>query len=425
MSELFDRARSVIPGGVNSAVRAFGAVGGDPFFVARGSGAYLVDTEGRSYIDYVQSWGASIVGHAHPKIVEAVQAAAADGTSFGAPTEREVLLAERVADRVPSVEMLRLVSSGTEAGMTVVRLARGASGRDKIVKFAGCYHGHLDALLVAAGSGLATFGLPDSLGVTNGAVADTLVVGYNDIAGLDAVFATHGDAIAAVLVEPIAANMGLVPPAPGFLAALRRHCDVAGSYLIFDEVITGFRVGPAGAQGLFDVTPDLSMFGKVIGGGLPLAAIGGPAALMEQLAPTGGVYQAGTLSGNPIATAAGLAALDLTNDDLYSTLIETATALSSGLAEVFSAAGIPAQVVRAETLVGLFFSEDPVTNYHQAQAADHERFARFFRSMLAQGVSLAPSGYETMFPSLAHGAAEIERTLDAATQAAATLTASG
>lgn len=425
MSELFDRARSVIPGGVNSAVRAFGAVGGDPFFVARGSGAYLVDTEGRSYIDYVQSWGASIVGHAHPKIVEAVQAAAADGTSFGAPTEREVLLAERVADRVPSVEMLRLVSSGTEAGMTVVRLARGASGRDKIVKFAGCYHGHLDALLVAAGSGLATFGLPDSLGVTNGAVADTLVVGYNDIAGLDAVFATHGDAIAAVLVEPIAANMGLVPPAPGFLAALRRHCDAAGSYLIFDEVITGFRVGPAGAQGLFDVTPDLSMFGKVIGGGLPLAAIGGPAALMEQLAPTGGVYQAGTLSGNPIATAAGLAALDLTNDDLYSTLIETATALSSGLAEVFSAAGIPAQVVRAETLVGLFFSEDPVTNYHQAQAADHERFARFFRSMLAQGVSLAPSGYETMFPSLAHGAAEIERTLDAATQAAATLTASG
>ena len=425
MSELFDRARSVIPGGVNSAVRAFGAVGGDPFFVARGSGAYLVDTEGRSYIDYVQSWGASIVGHAHPKIVEAVQAAAADGTSFGAPTEREVLLAERVADRVPSVEMLRLVSSGTEAGMTVVRLARGASGRDKIVKFAGCYHGHLDALLVAAGSGLATFGLPDSLGVTNGAVADTLVVGYNDIAGLDAVFATHGDAIAAVLVEPIAANMGLVPPAPGFLAALRRHCDAAGSYLIFDEVITGFRVGPAGAQGLFDVTPDLSMFGKVIGGGLPLAAIGGPAALMEQLAPTGGVYQAGTLSGNPIATAAGLAALDLTNDDLYSTLIETATALSSGLAEVFSAAGIPAQVVRAETLVGLFFSEDPVTNYHQAQAADHEQFARFFRSMLAQGVSLAPSGYETMFPSLAHGAAEIERTLDAATQAAATLTASG
>lgn len=424
MSELFDRARAVIPGGVNSAVRAFGAVGGDPFFVARGAGAYLVDTEGRSYVDYVQSWGASIVGHAHPKIVEAVQAAAADGTSFGAPTEREVLLAERVADRVPSVEMLRLVSSGTEAGMTVVRLARGASGRDKIVKFAGCYHGHLDALLVAAGSGLATFGLPDSLGVTNGAVADTLVVPYNDIDAVDAVFVNHGDAIAAVLVEPIAANMGLVPPAPGFLAALRRHCDAAGSYLIFDEVITGFRVGPAGAQGLFDITPDLSMFGKVIGGGLPLAAIGGPAALMEQLAPTGGVYQAGTLSGNPIATAAGLAALDLTNDDLYSTLIETATALSSGLAEVFSAAGIPAQVVRAETLVGLFFSEDPVTNYHQAQAADHERFARFFRSMLAQGVSLAPSGYETMFPSLAHGAAEIERTLDAATRAAATLSAS-
>ncbi|HZJ27418.1 MAG TPA: glutamate-1-semialdehyde 2,1-aminomutase [Acidimicrobiia bacterium] len=422
MSELFERAKAVIPGGVNSAVRSFGAVGGDPFFVARGEGAYLVDTEGRRYIDYVQSWGASIVGHAHPKIVEAVQAAAADGTSFGAPTEREVLLAEAVAARVPSVEMLRLVSSGTEAAMTAVRLARGASGRDKILKFAGCYHGHLDALLVAAGSGVATLGLPGSLGVTDGAIADTLVVGYNDIDALAAVFAEHGDAIAAVLVEPIAANMGLVPPAPGFLAALRSHCDASGAYLVFDEVITGFRVGPSGAQGLFDIRPDLSIFGKVLGGGLPLAAVGGPAELMDQLAPFGGVYQAGTLSGNPIATAAGLAALELLDDDLYATLTETATALTEGLRDAISSAGLAVQVSRAETLGGMFFADRPVTDYAGARAADHERFGEFFRAMLAQGIFLAPSGYETMFPSLAHGATEIERTLEAAAAAAATLT---
>lgn len=422
MSERFDRARAVIPGGVNSAVRGFGAVGGEPFFVARGEGAYLVDTDGRRYIDYVQSWGASILGHAHPKIVEAVTAAAADGTSFGVPTEREVLLAETVVARVPSVEMLRLVSSGTEAAMTAVRLARGATGRDRIIKFAGCYHGHLDALLVEAGSGVATFGLAGSFGVTDGAITDTLVVPYNDLDALDAVFAEHGDTIAAALVEPIAANMGLVPPVPGFLDALARHCHAAGSLLVFDEIITGFRVGPAGAQEFFGIRPDLTLFGKVIGGGLPLAAIGGSVALMEQLAPTGGVYQAGTLSGNPIATAAGLAALALADDDLYATLRTTAAALTDGLADVFSRAELGVQVVRAETLGGLFFAEAPVTNFADARAADHDRFARFFRSMLAHGVFLAPSGYETMFPSLAHGADDIERTLEAAASAAATLT---
>ncbi|HZP30367.1 MAG TPA: glutamate-1-semialdehyde 2,1-aminomutase, partial [Acidimicrobiia bacterium] len=301
---LFERARAVVPGGVNSPVRAFGAVGGDPFFVARGEGAYLVDTDGRRFLDYVQSWGASILGHAHPKVVEAVRRAAAEGTSYGAPTLREVELAEAICARVPSVEKVRLVSSGTEAAMTAVRLARGATGRPKLVKFAGCYHGHLDALLVAAGSGVATLGLPGSAGVTEGAVADTIVVPYNDEAALDAAFATAGDQVAAVLVEPVAANMGLVPPAPGFLQGLRRRCTAAGALLVFDEVITGFRLGLAGAQGHFGITPDLSIFGKVVGGGLPLAAVGGPAAVMDELAPLGPVYQAGTLSGNPLATAA-------------------------------------------------------------------------------------------------------------------------
>ena len=293
--ELLARAQARIPGGVNSPVRSFARVGGDPFFVARGDGASLVDTDGNRYLDYVQSWGASILGHAHPAVVEAVQRAAAAGTSYGAPTPGEVELAEAVAARVPSVEKLRLVSSGTEAAMTAVRLARGTTGRAKLVKFAGCYHGHLDALLVAAGSGVATLGLPGSAGVTAGTVADTLVVPFNDEAALDAVFAEHGADLAAVLVEPVAANMGLVPPAPGFLAGLRRRCDASGALLVFDEVITGFRVGPAGAQTLVGVRPDLTLFGKVLGGGLPLAGLGGPAELLDELAPLGPVYQAGTL----------------------------------------------------------------------------------------------------------------------------------
>jgi glutamate-1-semialdehyde 2,1-aminomutase len=415
---LFDRALARIPGGVSSPVRAFGAVGGEPFFVARGEGAYLIDTDGRRYIDYVQSWGASILGHAHPKVVEAVQRAAADGTSYGAPTAGEVELAEAICARVPSVEKVRLVSSGTEAAMTAIRLARGATGRAKIVKFAGCYHGHLDALLVAAGSGVATFALPGSAGVTAGTVADTVVVPYNDAAAVDEVFAQFGDDVAAVLVEPVAANMGLVPADDGFLAALRRHCDEHGALLVFDEVITGFRVGPAGAQGVLGASPDLSLFGKVVGGGLPLAAVGGRADVMDELAPVGPVYQAGTLSGNPLATAAGLAVLSLLDDPAYARLEGFATRLADELTAVFDAAGVTAQVPRAHTLVGLFFADPPVRDYEGAHAANHKAYASFFRGLLDRGVYVAPSGYEVMFPSLAHRDAELDHTLAAATEAA-------
>ena len=416
---LFDRAQARIPGGVNSPVRAFGAVGGEPFFVARGEGAYLVDTDGRRYIDYVQSWGASILGHAHPKIVESVQRAAADGTSFGAPTAREVELAEAICARVPSVEKVRLVSSGTEAAMTAVRLARGATGRSKVVKFAGCYHGHLDALLVAAGSGVATFGLPGSAGVTDGTVADTVVVPYNDDAALDDVFARVGDDVAAVLVEPVAANMGLVAASDGFLDGLRRRCDEHGALLVFDEVITGFRVAPGGAQQLYGVNPDLSLFGKVVGGGLPLAAVGGRADLMDELAPVGHVYQAGTLSGNPLATAAGLAALALLDDAAYDRLEATTTRLADELSDAFASAGVTAQVPRARTLVGLFFADAPVRDYDDAKAADHKAYASFFHGMLDRGIYLAPSGYEAIFPSLAHGDVELDRTIDAARETVA------
>jgi glutamate-1-semialdehyde 2,1-aminomutase len=414
---LFDRALARIPGGVNSPVRAFGAVGGEPFFVAHGEGAYLVDTDGRRYVDYVQSWGASILGHAHPKVVEAVQRAAAEGTSYGAPTAREVELAETICARVPSVEKVRLVSSGTEAAMAAVRLARGATGRSKIVKFAGCYHGHLDSLLVAAGSGIATFGLPGSAGVTSGTVADTVVAPYNDDAVAD-VFARVGADVAAVLVEPVAANMGLVPADDGFLSGLRRHCDEHGALLVFDEVITGFRLGTSGAQGLYGVTPDLSLFGKVLGGGLPLAAVGGRADLMDELAPVGPVYQAGTLSGNPLATAAGLAALSLLDEVAYARLEATATRLADGLTDAFEGAGVAAQVPRARTLVGLFFTDDRVRNYDDTRAANHKAYASFFHGMLDRSVYLAPSGYEAIFPSLAHSDREVDQTIEAATETA-------
>ena len=412
---LWARARARIPGGVNSPVRSFASVGGDPFFVARGDGAYLVDTDGRRVLDYVQSWGASILGHANPAIVEAVQAAAAAGTSCGAPTLREVELAEAVAARVPSVEQLRLVSSGTEAAMTAVRLARGATGRAKVLKFAGGYHGHLDALLVAAGSGVATLGLPGSAGVTAGTVADTIVAPYNDDDALDAVFAAHGPDLAAVLVEPVAANMGLVPPRPGFLGGLRRRCDAAGALLVFDEVITGFRVGPAGAQGRVEVTPDLTLFGKVLGGGLPLAALGGSAALLGELAPLGPVYQAGTLSGNPLAMAAGLATLRcLKGFSPYAELERRGRKLEDGLRDAAAVASVPCTVNRVGSMLTAFFNPGPVTDWASAKQSDTEAYARFFGAMLDQGIYLAPSQFECAFLGIEHTDEVIDRTVEAA-----------
>jgi glutamate-1-semialdehyde 2,1-aminomutase len=409
-TDWFARAQARIPGGVNSPVRAFGSVGGDPFFVQRAYGSRLVDTNGREYIDYVQSWGASILGHAAPAIVDAVRRAAGAGTSYGAPTPGEVELAETICAAVPSIDKVRLVSSGTEAAMTAVRVARGATGRAKIVKFAGCYHGHLDALLVQAGSGVATLGLPGSAGVTEGAVADTIVVPYNDIDAFDAVMDEHGDSVAAVLVEPVAANMGLVVPADNFLVHLRAVCTRVGALLVFDEVITGFRVARGGAQARYGITPDLTILGKVIGGGLPLAAVGGQAAVMDELAPLGPVYQAGTLSGNPLATAAGLAALGELDDDAYARLESTAHRFEEGMQKAFADAGVVAQVTRAFTLVGVFFAPSPVHNYDDAKAADHARYGRMFHGLLERGVYFAPSGYETLFPSLAHTDADLEQT---------------
>ena len=410
---LFERAQRRIPGGVNSPVRAFRSVGGAPYFVARAEGAWVWDVEGRRYLDYVQSYGASILGHAHPKVVEAVRTAARAGTTYGAPTEGEVLLAEQLCQRVPGLDMVRLVSSGTEAAMSAVRLARGATGRTKVVKFAGCYHGHSDALLAAGGSGVADQGLADSAGVTPGAVADTVVAPYNRVPELDA-------EVAVVVVEPVAANMGLVPPAPGFLEGLRSACDAAGALLCFDEVITGFRVGPGGASRRLGVQPDLWCFGKVIGGGLPLGAFGGRRAVMEQLAPLGPVYQAGTLSGNPLATAAGLAVLGELDDAAYTMLDGRAGELAAMLDAVLADADLPVQVPRLGPLLGLFFAEAPVTDYDEARdAAENGIYRRFFRAMLDRGVALAPGPYEAVFPSLAHGRDDLERTADLAAAAAA------
>ena len=407
--ELRARALARIPGGVNSPVRSFRSVGGSPFFVRRGRGAFLETDDGRRLCDYVQSWGASILGHAHPRVVEAVQRAAAEGISFGAPTRREVELAEAICDRIESVEQVRLVSSGTEAAMTAVRVARAATGRSRILKFAGCYHGHADALLAEAGSGVATLGIPGSAGVPEAAVADTIVVPFNDDVAVKDAFDRHGSEIAAVVVEPVAANMGLVGPVDGFLDALRGACSEAGSVLVLDEVITGFRVGPGGAQRLLGVTPDLTILGKVIGGGLPLAAVGGRADLMGHLAPVGAVYQAGTLSGNPLATAAGLAVLAELDTAAFARLERIATRLADGLA-----AALPdAQVARVGTLVGLFFAAGPVRDYAQARAADHDRYARFFHAMLDAEVFLPPSGFEAWFPSLAHSDDVVDRTLEA------------
>ena len=452
---LFEAARAVIPGGVDSPVRAFGSVGGTPRFIASASGAHVTDAEGRSYVDLVGSWGPALLGHAHPEVVAAVQAAAARGLSFGAPTESETLLAEEVRRRVPAAQRVRFVSTGTEATMTAVRLARGATGRDLVVKFAGCYHGHSDGLLAAAGSGLATGGLPGSAGVPAAVAAQTIVLPYNDVAALEACFAERGPEIAAVITEGAPANMGIVPPAPGFNAAIRRITAEHGALMILDEVLTGFRVGPAGWWGLEAVdgwtsdlpvfaaepsdaaaptwpgadwreraawVPDLVTFGKVVGGGMPLAAVGGRTEVMDLLAPDGPVYQAGTLSGNPLATAAGLATLQLADDAVYASVTEHARTIGEVVSAALTEQGVPHRVQRAGSLFSFMFGQHPaergVSDYEAARAQETWRYGPFFHAFLEAGVSLPPSVFEAWFVSAAHGAAELEAIVNAAPAAA-------
>jgi glutamate-1-semialdehyde 2,1-aminomutase len=412
---LFERSRAVIPGGVNSSIRAFKAVGGEPYVVARAEGATITDVEGTTYFDLVQSYGAVILGHAHPAITEAVRAAVGDGTSYGAPTPREMKLAEAIRERVPSCERVRLMNSGTEATSTAVRLVRGATGRDRIVTFAGNFHGATDALLVAGGSGVATLGLPGTAGVPDGAVANTIVAPYNVVPELD-------ERVAAVIVEPIAANMGVVAPAPGFLAGLRTACDRVGALLVFDEVITGFRIGPGGAQAKYDVRPDLTCFGKVIGGGLPIGAVGGRAEIMEHLSPLGPVFHAGTLAGNPIATAAGLAALNELGADVYIELMARARHLSALLRDACSAAGFVASFPVVGTLVGMVCGDaaGEVRNFDDAKRTDEAAYAAFFQAMLAEGVAMAPGAYEAIFVGLGHTDQVLASIGDAAFRAAAT-----
>jgi glutamate-1-semialdehyde 2,1-aminomutase len=407
----FERAQDVIPGGVNSPIRSFRSVGGTPYFVSKALDARVWDVEGREYFDLVQSYGAVIGGHAHPAIVAAIGEAAALGTSYGAPTAREVLLAEAIRERVPSCDMVRFVNSGTEATMTVIRLARGFTGRNKVIKFSGNYHGHGDVLLAESGSAFAVFGLPDSAGVTARMVADTIVAPYNTVPEI-------GDDVACVVVEPVAGNMGLVGPQPGFLQGLRDACDKAGALLIFDEVITGFRLARGGAQGHFGVTPDLTCFGKVIGGGLPIGAFGGRRDVMSALAPLGPVFQAGTLSGNPLATAAGLAALSLLDDDAYVQLHATAARLADGLYGAIAGAGIPIVAPVIGSLVGLHLADTPAIDYVSAKTTDVEAFKRFFHGMLRRGVAMAPGAYEILFPGLAHTDAVVDAIINRAIDAA-------
>ena len=415
---LFERAREHIPAGVNSPVRAFGAVGGTPPFLERASGAYLWDADGKRYIDYVGSWGPMVLGHTHPQVVEAVQAAASRALSFGAPTESEIELAEAICRLVPSVEMVRLVSSGTEATMSAIRLARGYTGRSLILKFEGCYHGHADSLLVKAGSGALTFGNPSSAGVPPETAAHTLVLDFNDSAQVEKLFKEKGNQIACVIVEPVAGNMNLVLPRPGFLESLRENCSRHGAVLIFDEVMTGFRVALGGAQSRYDIRPDLTTLGKVIGGGLPVGAFGGRREIMEKIAPLGPVYQAGTLSGNPVAVAAGLATLKLVEQkDFQSKIEKTTQSLVNGLIAEARKAKVIFSAQAIGSMFGLYFRASPPTSFAEVMQCDKDRFNKFFHAMLTRGVYLAPSAYEAGFVSAAHGATEIDATLAAAREA--------
>ncbi|UTH75757.1 glutamate-1-semialdehyde 2,1-aminomutase [Chromobacterium sp. IIBBL 290-4] len=416
--ELFERGKKVIPGGVNSPVRAFGQVGGTPRFVARAEGAYFWDADGKQYLDYVGSWGPAIVGHAHPEVVKAVQDAAVGGLSFGAPTEGEVVIAEEICKLLPSVEQVRLVSSGTEATMTAIRLARGFTGRDLIVKFEGCYHGHSDSLLVKAGSGLLTFGNPSSGGVPADFTQHTLVLQYNDVEQLSRTFAEIGDKIACVILEPIAGNMNLIQPSREFVQALRQLTEKHGSVLIYDEVMTGFRVAKTCAQGLHGITPDLTTLGKVVGGGMPLAAFGGRADIMGKIAPLGTVYQAGTLSGNPLSVAAGMATLKLIQQPgFYETLGGRTARLAQGLAEEAKKAGVTLSTDSVGGMFGFYFSAQAPKSYAEATGCDIERFKRFFHAMLDEGIYFAPSAYEAGFVSIAHSDEMIEQTIAAAGRA--------
>lgn len=416
--QLFERSQAVIPGGVNSPVRAFRSVGGTPRFFDRGSGAYLWDADGKRYIDYVGSWGPAILGHAHPAVVAAVQRAAASGLSFGAPTAAELEMAELICRLIPSIEQVRLVSSGTEATMSAIRLARGFTGRSRIVKFEGCYHGHADALLVKAGSGALTFGQPSSAGVPPEVTAHTMVLDYNDVDGLSHAFARHGPEIAAVIVEPVAGNMNLILPRPGFLAALRELCSRHGAVLIFDEVMTGFRVHPGGAQALYGIRPDLTTLGKIVGGGLPLGAFGGRRDIMRQVAPLGPVYQAGTLSGNPVAVAAGLATLAVVQSrHMHERLAQSTQRLTEGLVGAAARAGVPFSAQAVGGMFGCYFRSLAPESFAQVMQSDGEAFNRFFHQMLDRGVYFAPSAFEAGFVSTAHTDADIEATVSAAADA--------
>ena len=421
-TELFDRACQTIPGGVNSPVRAFRSVGGTPRFIARAQGPYMWDADDTRYVDYVGSWGPAIVGHAHAKVVKAVQEAAVGGLSFGAPTEAEIVIAEAICKRLPSMEKVRLVSSGTEATMTAIRLARGFTGRSKIIKFEGCYHGHADSLLVKAGSGMLTFGNPTSAGVPQEFIQHTLVLDFNRLEAVQEAFRQYGNDIACIIVEPIAGNMNLVRPQPGFLEGLRELCTQHGAVLIFDEVMTGFRVGPQGVQGLSGVTPDLTTLAKVIGGGMPVGAFGGRADIMEHIAPLGGVYQAGTLSGNPVAVAAGLATLDILSEPgFYDQLAAQTRKLADGLVQRAQAAGVTLSADAVGGMFGLYFSNTVPATFAEVQQGDIERFKRFFHAMLSRGHYFAPSAFEAGFVSAAHDDAVIQSTLDAAEQVFAEL----